>query len=72
MTQSIIKLYSLEASENDTEELQTISDSVETPQEIITSPARSIRRRAATRARQWTNILLVPEDFENGLSLYYY
>ena len=38
---------------NDTEELQipqNISDSVETPQEVTTSPARPIRRRAATRA----------------------
>jgi len=65
-------LYPLEVAENGTEELQipqTISDSIETPQEVTTSPARPIRRRAATRVPQrmseWTNILRALEDVEN-------
>ena len=76
-TRPIVKLYPLEISSIDTEELQipssTTFSATEPPQEESnesTSQARPMRRRAATKAMkqmsEWTSILRrAPEDVEN-------
>ena len=73
-TRPIVKLYPLEISSNDTEELQipssAASSATEPQPNESTSHARPMRRGAATKAMkqmsEWTSILCrAPEDVEN-------